>query len=919
MRFPRRLPSNHLFEPLSGTLTLIPGGTRGIGLATAKLFAQKGSRVVILGRDKDRIAKVLTTELAELSPPLSDSSAQQVQQQHQHYGFQCDVSNQQDIEAVVKEVTKIGPVDFLINSAGIARDSLLIAHSSQDMETVIATNLMGTIWMNKAIAKGMMRRKKGAIINISSVVGIQGNIGQSVYSSSKAAIIGFSKSLSKELGSRGVTVNVIAPGYIDTDMTSSTYTGISEDRKKDIVSRTSLGRLGRPEDISEAALFLVQAKFITGQTPCASMLHKLHNFPHIIKDIAASFSFDDLLSCTLVNKAWNNAICPQLYVDVVTHRTVHDDQSSCRRSCGSIASCWKSSCCFSGPQGFATLKKHRNHIRAITCSGDESLVALTESGCSNLLEINYVVDRGDLTIQLAHLSHLVAQNSGLRSLSIEEPWRASNAMEIEGGFSSLKALVRLLCDNHPSITCFYLDTVYYQDKLYGIHLLEMLEMRLDAINKDKVLFLDHITDVPRSCRGPSPRSSRQTWPGREKPILDVHSQGLWEQYSGGRWDLEGHKDNYSNRDALAVLWDDRHGTLRVCQPGATLEYRSKHPIFERFPNVCRIRDSLTHGIGQGHGQLLGNLSKLNETDLTIFPDIDLQSSWLQDNMPPQLKSIHAVLSGGMPDRSGPPFWNLLLDQARTNLARPLASVIASFSIIDVVSMESLLHIFQNCPNLENLKLYNVRVEGNYGLYPDGNGVLLFSRQQPWACRKLKMLILSIQILGQPNNVDDFDIYSDDICRHAMDSAAAIAPWFMAELGRQSAMKILKLSFNAAYRCGSSPFLQLTIGPDNGLDQLAGLRYLESFSVTGIVHQVGEIEIAWMAQHWPHLRKIELPIFDQNNPFELAPVSRYLDHVPNYRPWFPRLEIVKVSFDYYACKICGLAPDACQNQCFACFL
>ncbi|KAF9322385.1 reductase [Podila horticola] len=204
-------------EPLTDTLTLVPGGTRGIGLATAKLFALNGSRVVILGRDQDRISKVLATELA--SPTSSP----------QHFGFQCDVSNQQDIDRVIKNL--------------------------------ISTNLMGTIWLNKAVAKGMMRRRKGAIINISSVVGIQGNIGQSVYSASKSAIIGFSKSLSKELGSRGVTVNVIAPGYIDTDMTS----GISEERKKEIISRTSLGRLGQPEDVSEAALFLAQAKFVTGQ------------------------------------------------------------------------------------------------------------------------------------------------------------------------------------------------------------------------------------------------------------------------------------------------------------------------------------------------------------------------------------------------------------------------------------------------------------------------------------------------------------------------------------------------------------------------------------------------------------------------------------------------------------------------------
>ncbi|KAF9918805.1 reductase [Linnemannia zychae] len=242
----------HEARPLSNTLTLIPGGTRGIGLATAKLFARQGSRVAVLGRDQERINYVLEKELA----PISENSSSVG-----HLGFQCDVSKHDDIERTIKELNKIAPVDYLINSAGIARDSLLIAHSLEDIENVISTNLMGTIWLNKAVAKGMMRRKKGAIVNISSVVGLQGNIGQSVYSASKSAIVGFSKSLSKELGSRNITVNVIAPGYIDTDMTSS----IPEDRKEAIIAKTSLGRLGQPEDVAEAALFLAQAKFITGQ------------------------------------------------------------------------------------------------------------------------------------------------------------------------------------------------------------------------------------------------------------------------------------------------------------------------------------------------------------------------------------------------------------------------------------------------------------------------------------------------------------------------------------------------------------------------------------------------------------------------------------------------------------------------------
>ncbi|KAF9177438.1 reductase, partial [Haplosporangium sp. Z 27] len=129
-------------KPLENTLTLIPGGTRGIGLSIAKIFASNGSRVVILGRDQSRIDHALEKELA----PISSST-------EGHIGLKCDVSNQQDIEQMIKEVNKIGPIDFLVMSAGIARDSILIADSSQDMDNVINTNLMGTIWINKAVAK----------------------------------------------------------------------------------------------------------------------------------------------------------------------------------------------------------------------------------------------------------------------------------------------------------------------------------------------------------------------------------------------------------------------------------------------------------------------------------------------------------------------------------------------------------------------------------------------------------------------------------------------------------------------------------------------------------------------------------------------------------------------------------------------
>ncbi|KAF9432796.1 hypothetical protein BGZ76_010311 [Entomortierella beljakovae] len=237
-------------KPLENTLTLVSGGTRGIGLATAKLFALNGSRVVILGRDQHNVNHVVKTELDPIPSSLGP-----------HLGLRCDVSRNDDIENVIKELAKVAPVDHLVMSAGIGLSSLLIGHNMQDLDNVIQTNLMGTIWFNKAVAKGMMKRKKGAIINISSVVGIQGTVGQSAYAASKAGVIGFTKTLSRELGSKGVTVNAIAPGYIETNMTEN----FSEDHKKQLLSRIALARFGRPEEVAEAALYLAQAKYVTGQ------------------------------------------------------------------------------------------------------------------------------------------------------------------------------------------------------------------------------------------------------------------------------------------------------------------------------------------------------------------------------------------------------------------------------------------------------------------------------------------------------------------------------------------------------------------------------------------------------------------------------------------------------------------------------
>ncbi|CAG8432788.1 521_t:CDS:10 [Diversispora eburnea] len=212
-------------------IAVITGGTRGIGYAISQKFAQNGIRCVILGRNKETIENSINNIMM-----INDL---------EHVGMVCDVRN---YEEIVNNISKLGNINYLINAAGISSDNLVVKLKEQEINNIIQTNLFGTIFMCSNIVKYMIKQKQGGcIINISSVIGINGNVGQSVYAASKAGIIGFSKSLAKELGSRNIRVNIIAPGFIETDMISA------------------LHRFGKPEDIADAASYLAKAQFITGQ------------------------------------------------------------------------------------------------------------------------------------------------------------------------------------------------------------------------------------------------------------------------------------------------------------------------------------------------------------------------------------------------------------------------------------------------------------------------------------------------------------------------------------------------------------------------------------------------------------------------------------------------------------------------------
>ena len=234
---------------LTGKNTLVTGGTRGIGRAVVEAFAGAGARVAFTYRASTETAEALRADL--------ESRGVEV------LVFQGDAAEAASAEAAVQGVLDAwGSVDVLVNNAGITRDNLMLRMKEEDWDAVIAANLKSVFNFSKAVYRPMMRQRGGKIVNVSSVVGVVGNAGQTNYAASKAGIIGFSKSLAKELGSRGVTVNVVAPGYVETDMTAK----LSDAAREAMLGTVPLGRPARPEDVAAAVLFLASpaADYVTG-------------------------------------------------------------------------------------------------------------------------------------------------------------------------------------------------------------------------------------------------------------------------------------------------------------------------------------------------------------------------------------------------------------------------------------------------------------------------------------------------------------------------------------------------------------------------------------------------------------------------------------------------------------------------------
>ena len=231
---------------LTGKTAFVTGSTRGIGRAIAQALHGAGAKVAIVGRELERAQSV--------AAELGDGT----------HGVACDVAQGSQVDAALAETEKaLGPVDILVNNAGVTRDNILLRLTDDDWNVVLDANLKGSFNTIRGAIKGMMKRRSGRIINITSIVGLTGNKGQANYAASKAGLIGLTKSVAKEYASRNILANCIAPGFIETDMTHA----LPAEARATLLEEIALGRLGRPEDVAGTVLFLASdlAGYITGQ------------------------------------------------------------------------------------------------------------------------------------------------------------------------------------------------------------------------------------------------------------------------------------------------------------------------------------------------------------------------------------------------------------------------------------------------------------------------------------------------------------------------------------------------------------------------------------------------------------------------------------------------------------------------------
>ncbi|KAF9322352.1 hypothetical protein BG003_000023 [Podila horticola] len=541
--------------------------------------------------------------------------------------------------------------------------------------------------------------------------------------------------------------------------------------------------------------------------------------------------------------------------------------------------------CFLAPLSHNALLKYSPHIRVLTCRGHDILADLLQSDCSNLLHINYLVqmderfgsfsyapdlfsledekdlptdpsedlptDPQPLGMGLSTLTKLIVRNPHLRAVSIEVP-----VVETEDDVGELTSFVAAL-DQFPSVTCFYIEASFKEPSLRGFLQSEILRLRLDALGRQRV---KHLTFR---------RSHRIMRINRGQPEgLPMGRYGPWRGHRARS--MEPQENLYGNVSALAV--HESNGITVVCLP-CDIASTDLSDLLARY---CQVRCLNMEKLDSGD-----LLCQLSLPQWRILQHFSLDMTQFQDH-----KSLSPI--NGSPTEEDQkahfpsilPPGNMYPTQC---LRHALVEVYFQNARSNQGSMSYLLDLLASCPNLQVLRFNHVYINGSEP-----------TACPPWSTYQLRSLSLGLYVEVAAND----NISTEEAVALATASADRIALEFMDQLGRQTDLRELQMQFNSSANPGPSPFLDLAVGPKNGLGKLAKLARIESLVITGLTHRVGPVEMEWMAKHWPRLQTIELPLFDPDDPTKHANRKTYERAMLDWTPWFPRLEVRVPYYNLY---------------------
>lgn len=578
--------------------------------------------------------------------------------------------------------------------------------------------------------------------------------------------------------------------------------------------------------------FLVHSSIFPKSDMTVPSLISFLDIPHIVDNITDRISFSDLYNCVFVSHAWHSALIVNLWRDVATFRRVPPEDPKAETTYEYY---------FFTTESREALIKHAYHIRAITCRGNAILPVLVEAGVTRLGELNFVAEQTP-DLDCTALVELIAANSRLHSLSVENIRFTHNIKR-----SQLEDFIVTL-DEYPLITSFYMGGKFmFKGDDYKAMMLAILDRRLSRVDGSRVKVLNFI-------KASQFMRSKRWWPDLTR--LTAASQ-LVPRY------CDNHQNGYP-WNSVAVREHNR--SVQVCVPYSILD-SAFASMLTRLPRLYRLTSPQLDVPATAFQVLPAECPKLRKLSVGGVGDMSKTlASFLADPRV-RLTSLRLLrIEKGVYEAAIQP---CLLQSSSPHFLRH--ALVEAIFYHNILAMSSLLEFLASCPNLHTLSACTI-VDGSV---PEESPV--------WASQ-LRVLSLGLYIDGNRG-------FNGHINEQSLASSTAAAlklsPSFMHQLGQQTRLWRLTLMFSAGRYYCTSPFLEMSVGCVHGLEQLARLSRLRELTVTGLLHNVGPAEIAWMAQHWPRLRSIELPVINQDT-LETVRAPEHESFLPDYTPWFPKL-------------------------------